>query len=85
MKDNKNLEFDYNSRLINRKFTKEWANSGFINMDRLPDMVSSLVDQRKQMIEYIEALHNKIDKLIIDNKICDCPSCHTAYCTSDHK
>jgi hypothetical protein len=79
------LEFDYNSRLVKRKFTKEWGNSGFINMDKIPDMVKVLVEQRKEMINYIETLHDKIDKLIIDNKICDCPSCHRAGCTSDHK
>ena len=79
------IQFDYNSRLIKRKFTNEWANSGFINMDKLPDMVASLCEQRKSMIAYIEALHDKIDKLIIDNKICDNPDCHRAGCTSDHK
>ncbi len=79
------LEFNYNSRLVERKFTKEWGNSGFINMEKIPDMVKVLVEQRKEIINYIEILHNKIDKLIIDNEICDCPSCHRAGCTSDHK
>lgn len=85
MSNKRELEWDYNSRLIKRKFTNEWSNSGFINMDKLPDMVSVLVEQRKSMMAYIEALHDKIDKLIIDNNICDCPSHHIAGCTSDHK
>ena len=81
----KDLNFDYDSGKIERRFDKEWSNSGFINMEKIPNMVQVLVDQRKEMIEYIEALHNKIDKLIDDNNICSDPSCHTAGCTSDHK
>jgi DNA-dependent RNA polymerase auxiliary subunit epsilon len=81
----KELRFNYDNRKIERQFTKEWGNSGFINMDKIPDIVRALVDQRNSMMEYIEALHDKIDKLIIDNNICDCPSCHKAGCTSDHK
>jgi len=85
MSNKKELSWDYNSGKIERKFTKEWANSGFINMDKIPDMVRSLVEQRNSMIEYIEALHNKIDDIIEKNNICDNPHCHTAGCTSDHK
>ena len=79
------LDFDYDSRKITRKFTKEWSESGFFNMNKLPDMVGSLVSNRVAMVAYIEALHDKIDDLIIRNNICDIPSCHTAGCTSDHK
>lgn len=81
----KNLDFNYNNGKIERKFTKEWSNNGFINMDKIPNMVQSLVDQRNSMIEYIEALHDKIDKIIDDNDICYSPDCHRAGCTSDHK
>lgn len=79
------IDFDYNSGKIKRKFNQEWATSGFINIDKIPDMVKSLVEQRNSMIKYIEELHDKIDNLIEHNNICDCPSCHTAGCTSDHK
>lgn len=81
----KDLEFDYNNRKIKRRFTADWHNSGFINIERLPDLVQSLVSQQKEMMGYIEALHDKIDDLIVTNKICNIPSCHRAGCTSDHK
>ena len=83
--EKKELQWNYNNRKISRKFTAEWSVSGFINMDKLPEMVESVIVQRKQMIAYIELLHDKIDDLIEKNNICDCPSCHRAGCTSDHK
>lgn len=79
------LNFDYDSRKIERKFTKEWSESGFINMNKLPDMIQVLIDQRNSMVEYIEQLHDKIDNIIEHNDICDNEFCHTANCTSDHK
>jgi hypothetical protein len=85
MSNKKELEFDYDSRLIKRKFTNEWANSGFININKLPEIVQSMCEQRNSMVAYIESLHDKIDKLILDNNICDCASCHIANCKSDHK
>lgn len=85
MANEKELQWNYNSGKIDRRFTDDWAKSGFFNMDKLPDIVSTLIEQRKEMVAYIEALHNKIDDIIEKNNICDCPSCHTAGCTSDHK
>ena len=79
------VKFDYNSGLVDRKFTEKWSNSGVINIDKIPLVITSLIEQRKSMVEYIEALHDKIDKLIKDNNICDNPSCHRSNCTSDHK
>ncbi len=68
---------------VKRQFTSGWSNSGFINLDQLPKMVKSLVDQKNSMVEYIEALHDKIDKLIEINNLCDI--CGTPNCQSDHK
>ncbi len=85
MSDKKELSWDYNSGKIKRNFTNEWANSGWFNMEKLPDVVTALIEQRKSMVAYIEALHNKMDDLMEKNNICDNPHCHTAGCTSDHK
>lgn len=81
----KELKFDYNNRKVERIFNEDWSNSGIINIDKIPDIIKSLVIQRKEMVKYISLLQDKIDSLIIHNKICNCPSCHTAGCTSDHK
>lgn len=83
MASKKEIQFDYGK--VERQFTKEWANSGMIRVERIPDMVSSLVTSRSEMVEYIEALHDKIDWILEKNKCCDMPSCLTAGCTSDHK
>lgn len=85
MENKQELKWNYDSGKIQRAFTKEWGESGMIRVEKIPDMVSSLVANRKAMIEYIELLHNKIDDIIEKNNICDCPSCHIANCTSDHK
>ena len=68
---------------VKRQFTSGWSSSGFINLDPLPKMVKSLVDQKNSMVEYIEALHDKIDKLIEINNLCDI--CGASNCQSDHK
>lgn len=85
MSDKKELAFNHNDRTIKRRFTEDWRNSGIINKDSIPDLITSLIAAEKEMVKYIEALHDKIDDLIIKNNICDIPSCHTANCTSDHK
>jgi len=82
---NKQVDFNYQNGKVDRRFTAEWSKSGFINLDELPTMMKIVLDQKKEMIKYIEALHDKIDDLITRNNICHCPSCHTAGCTSDHK
>ena len=79
------LDWDRTTGKIKRSFTKKWANSGFINMEKLPDIITALIGERKIMVEYIEALHDKIDDIITKNNICDVPACHRANCTSDHK
>lgn len=81
----KELQWSYDTGKIDRKFTKEWSVSGFINLEKVPDLVKVLVTERKSMIEYIEALHNKLDDIIEKNNICHAPGCHTTGCTSDHK
>jgi len=53
MANKKEIQFDYGK--VERQFTKEWANSGMIRVERIPDMVSSLVTSRGEMVEYIEA------------------------------
>lgn len=79
----KTIEFENGK--VHRRFTEEWKDSGFINLDKLPEMTKVLVDQRKSMMEYIEALHDKIDWILEKNNCCDLPTCFTANCTSDHK
>ena len=68
---------------VDRKFTKEWSNSGFVNLDKLPEMVTSLVAQKNSMVDYIKALHDKLDDLSEINNLCDL--CGIANCESDHK
>lgn len=83
MSSEKEVEFEDGK--VDRRFTKEWFDSGMIKKDAIPKLVASVVEQQKQMVEYIEALHNKIDWILEKNKCCDMPSCFTAGCTSDHK
>lgn len=80
----KEVEFDENGK-VDRRFTKQWLESGIINKDKIPDLVVSLVTQEKEMVEYIEALHDKIDWILKKNNCCNIPTCFTAGCTSDHK
>ena len=68
---------------INRKFTEEWDGSGFINLDKLPEMVGCLVSHKKNMVEYIELLHDLIDRIVDENNLCD--NCLISNCGSDHK
>ncbi len=70
---------------VHRKFTEQWGNSGIINMEQIPTLVTTLVKQRAEMIKYIAALHDKIDWILEKNNCCDMPSCLTSGCTSDHK
>lgn len=78
-------EIEFTHGVVNRKFTAEWGNSGIINMEKIPQLVTSLVHQRAEMIKYIEALHDKIDWILQRNNCCDMPTCLRANCTSDHK
>lgn len=84
MSEKEEIEFDDNGK-VNRRFTKEWADSGMIKKDAIPKLVASLVEQQKSMVDYIEQLHDKIDWILEKNNCCDMPSCFTANCTSDHK
>lgn len=77
------VEFDRGR--VNRRFTEEWSRSSFINIEKLPDMMQSVLEARKSMLKYIEALHDKIDWILEKNKCCNMPSCLRAGCTSDHK
>lgn len=69
--------------VINKRYTKEWSESGVINMDKLPGLIASEISQKKRMLQYIEALHKKFEEIIKKNNIC--PICYTANCGSDHK
>lgn len=83
--EQKEVKFRYQDGLVDRRYTQEWATSGFINIDNVPKLIDSIVQQRKEMIAYIEALHDRLDHIIQKNNICNIPECHTAGCTSDHK
>lgn len=78
-------ELEFNGHQIVRKFNKEWVTSGAINLNKLPQLVECVLEHNRQMVDYIEALHDKIDYLLEHNNCCDVPGCHTAGCTSDHK
>lgn len=68
---------------VDRKFTEEWDGSGFINLDKLPEMVGCIISHKKNMVEYIEGLHDLIDEIIGINNLCD--NCLKSNCNSDHK
>lgn len=58
----KTIEYNENGT-VNRKFTEAWSRSGLINMDKVSTLVRALETERQSMVEYIEALHNTIDKI----------------------
>lgn len=78
-------EIEFTDGRIDRRYTKEWSTSGFINLEKLPDIVANVLNQRKEMVAYIEALHDKIDWILEKNQCCDVSGCLTAGCGSDHK
>lgn len=78
------VNFNHMGR-VQRKFNHEWANESLFNMEKLPALVTIMVEQRRSMMDYIRELHDKIDFIMEKNHICNMPGCHTAGCTSDHK
>jgi hypothetical protein len=76
------IEFDLKNKVV-RKFTPAWSKDSVLNYDNLGRVVNSLVEQRTQMVGYIEMLHDKMDKIIQDNNICEI--CFRANCRQDHK
>lgn len=83
------MEFDrrvkFKGGKVDRVFTNKWSESGVINMKKLPQLLASFVEQRQSMIDYIDALHDKIDWILEKNHCCDISSCFRANCTSSHK
>ena len=69
---------------VHRVFTEEWSNSGFINLDKLPEMVGSLVSQKQSMMNHIKECHDLIDKIVDKHHICTVAGCLKSNCTSDH-
>lgn len=78
-------EIKFHNGGVVRKFTPEWGDSGMIRVEKIADVVSIIVTQRKEMMDYIEALHDKIDWILEKNQCCDVNGCLTAGCGSDHK
>ena len=62
---NKYLQIE--SGKVRRRFTKGWDDQGRTKTEDIPRIIESLVIQRVNMIEYIEALHDKIDSLLPKN------------------
>ena len=58
------MKIDIKDSKVDRRFTQKWSDSGFIRLDKLPEMVESVIVQKKCMVDYIEILHDKIDQLI---------------------
>ena len=82
-------EFDdrvkFENGKVSRRFTQEWKESGIIKKEKIPELVMVLVEQNFEMVEYIEALQDKLDWVLKKNRCCDISSCLRAGCTSDHK
>lgn len=76
-------EVEIINREVARRFTPEWNESGIINIEKIPDLVKTLVSVRSGMTDYIEALHNKLDYIIEATDWCD--MCECTGCTSDHR
>lgn len=48
---------------VDRRFSAEWAKIGKKSFYEMPKQINSLLVQRKNMVKYIELLHDKIDEL----------------------
>lgn len=48
---------------VDRRFTPEWAAFGIIRIEKIPELVASIVSNRTDMVNYIAELHNCIDEL----------------------
>lgn len=59
-------EIIINNNKIYRKFTKDWADTGDVGFESMSKLLISLRTQRNSMVDYIEVLHDKIDKLIVE-------------------
>jgi hypothetical protein len=57
------IEYDKDGK-IERRFTPEWKESGELKIDELlPKLVTVVIAQISVMVDYIEQLHNEIDRL----------------------
>lgn len=57
------IEYDEHGK-IERRFTPEWQESGELKIDELlPKLVTVVITQISVMVEYIEKLHDEIDRL----------------------
>lgn len=79
------IESSIDGSKVERKFTREWNNKGLVNEEKLPELIEHLVEEKRNMIDYIESLHDKLDYVLQHNKCCSNSNCLTAGCTSDHK
>lgn len=70
---------------VDRRFTSKWDESSVVRTEEIPFLVEQLVSGRNSLIEYIEALHDKLDFIMERNNICDNQRCLRANCTSDHQ
>ena len=66
--EEKKIRFQDNG-LVDRKYTPEWADSGSVKFDDVVRYVSSLVNQRKHLVLYVEALHNALDTAHASQKV----------------
>jgi len=58
------VEYDNESKTIKRKFTPEWKKSGKVDLEvELQKYLNVLIGQNAAMVEYIELLHDEIDRL----------------------
>lgn len=86
MKNNNELrlDWDYSTNKIIRKYEND-DNFGFIDINKLPEIITLLMEKYSNQIEYIKLLHNKMDDIFMKNKICNNEFCHRAGCDSEHK
>ncbi len=48
---------------VNRRYSPEWAEQGSEKMEGIIRRLKALLEQRENMVKYIDLLHNEIDRL----------------------
>lgn len=55
---------DFENNQIKRLYTPEWYETSPIKQEAISELVTMIVNQHKEMVMYIEELHNLIDILL---------------------
>lgn len=65
MEEEKEIELTFIDGKIHRRFTESWRKSGDVDDEKIPEWIAAFMSQRRNMVRYIEALHDKIDELLV--------------------